>query len=205
MNDQSPMTPANHATDCDFHFEQYPHECNCGLIVDRSGTGGVIVPRQLFRAMVATLQRKQHVFDHYANLHADKGTEDGERKALANRTHATDIARVVGQTKVPYDVSIPTPALNLLDLHYSMVRKTGREPVAFIMTPDMSKQVLREIRAVYALQFVETHADYGASYRGCEIMIVEEQQWHTALICACEDSPILHAARARRDRGDVPR
>jgi glutaminase len=86
--------PKFHAKDCGFMFEQYRHECDCGQVTDKV-PGTVTIPKQVFSAMVATLDRKRHVFGEYGRKHMAKGTEDGLQKANANHAHADDIWRVL--------------------------------------------------------------------------------------------------------------
>lgn len=41
------MTRArDHASDCEWHFEQYPHECTCGAIVSEFTPEGLKAPAE---------------------------------------------------------------------------------------------------------------------------------------------------------------
>ena len=194
------MTASHHAADCGWQFEQYPHECDCGVYEGKLGR--INIDRQLFEAMFATLQRKGHVFDHYANLHADKGTEDGNRKALANRDHATDIKKITDRVTEVRKAGHRTMYLEMLDVAYEAVRANGKKPVAFVMTPDFARLVMEDFRKVYGAGFVEGGTLVaGSSYRGCDLVKVSEQHWHSALICCSEDSPILKLAMQMRKDG----
>lgn len=88
------MTAANeHSLDCDWQFDQYPHECNCGAITGKIGTK--VIDQQLFNAMYQTLLRKQITFEHYAQMHSAKHTGEGKAKAERNQRHADDIRKVL--------------------------------------------------------------------------------------------------------------
>jgi hypothetical protein len=88
------MTKAtDHAIDCDWHQDQYPHECNCGAVTGSYGT--ITLDRQLFDAMFSTLLRTQITFDQYALMHLAKTTSDGKDKAKRNTIHSDDCIRVL--------------------------------------------------------------------------------------------------------------
>lgn len=194
------MSANDHAPDCGWQFEQYPHECDCGVYEGKLGR--INIDRQLFEALVATVYRKSHVFYSYAGLHSDKKTEDGDRKAAANLAHWEDCEKIIKRVAEVRKAGHRTMYLEMLDVAYDAVREGGKKPVAFVMTPDFARLVMEDFRKVYGDGFVEGGTLVaGSSYRGCNIVKVPEQHWHSALICCSEDSPILKLAIQMRKDG----
>lgn len=188
-----------HAEACGWQFEQYPHECDCGVILDKQ-QGTVTMPMQLFEAMTATLYRKEQVFRDYALLHSEKGTDEGIRKAERNAQHGQDIDRVLGRLDGHTSVSLqPIPNIfDELDIAYERVVAKGKLPVAFIITPDVGDHLSshwRKVRAELGIRdFHATGALSTARYMDCEI-IVSPSGDHSFIICCAEGSEPLRIVK----------
>ncbi len=197
------MKASDHAADCGWHFEQYPAECDCGAVTGKLGMA--TVDHQAAMAAYTTLQRKAQTFEHYARLHKDKGTEDGDRKAAANQKHADDIHKVLAIFE-PKQVTepIPTPVIDAMESQLRMFElETGEQPAGIVMTTNLLKRLGREYESIKTIGGPSTAAILGSVVEfwcGIRIYPAKETDWHSGIVFCREQSPILQAAKVKFER-----